>query len=87
MEWSDTREKSTVLRVPLGAIASANSLQSGIAISSMPLPSSSSCFFTSGAHSEQILSWLHGTLQMLHINCTSLPTQGKERGGSKEFPF
>lgn len=58
------------------------------AISSVTLPSSSSCSFTSGAHSGQTLSWLYQYLTHAALQVHQSPhTQGQQRGRSKELPF
>lgn len=58
------------------------------AISSVALLSSSSCSFTSGAHSGQTLPWLHQYLTHAALQLHQSPhTQGKRGAKVKSSPF
>lgn len=87
-EWSDTRQKPTCLRVSLRPITNTNSLQPGMnlqfPVCHCPPPVPSLQGHTVNKPSPGCTS----TWQMLHINCTSLPTHRERRGTeTKSSPF
>lgn len=82
MEWSDTREKPTGLRVSLGAIANTNSLQAGMnllfPVCHCPPPAAVPSLQGHTVNKPSL--GRTGTLQTLLISCTSLPTHREKRG-------
>lgn len=89
-ECSNTREKLTSLRVSPEAIPNASPLQPGknLQLTECHCPPPAAVPSLQGHTWNKSSPGCTSILQMLHINCTRLPTHRERRGAEAEsFPF